>query len=142
MSPSRVAVVSRPGIRYGETAPFGPPSPVYEAVEALFLALGLDQARAGTPDWNPLGDLIEKVPAGGDWIIADELGIDFLGEIPIEPAVREGADRGVPVVYGAPDSESAKAIERIAKNVAARTVGSATASRPKPSRPCPAPSLM
>lgn len=60
MSPSRVAVVSRPGIRYGETAPFGPPSPVYEAVEALFLALGLDQARAGTPDWNPLGDLIEK----------------------------------------------------------------------------------
>ncbi|MFN8616078.1 MAG: Mrp/NBP35 family ATP-binding protein [Dehalococcoidia bacterium] len=57
---------------------------------------------------------------GGAAKAADELGIDFLGEIPIEPAVREGADRGVPVVYGAPDSESAKAIERIAKNVAAR----------------------
>jgi ATP-binding protein involved in chromosome partitioning len=57
---------------------------------------------------------------GGARQAADELGIDFLGEIPIEPAVREGADRGVPVVYGAPDSESARAFDRIARNVAAR----------------------
>jgi ATP-binding protein involved in chromosome partitioning len=57
---------------------------------------------------------------GGAETAADELGIDFLGAIPIEPAVREGADRGVPVVYSAPETESAKAIERIAKNVAAR----------------------
>ena len=58
MSPERVAVVSRPGLRYEERRPFTPPSPVYEAVEAMFRALGLDAARAGTPDWNPLGDLI------------------------------------------------------------------------------------
>ena len=57
---------------------------------------------------------------GGAQKAAEELGIDFLGEIPIEPAVREGADRGVPVVYGAPDTQSAKAIEQIAGNVAAR----------------------
>ena len=57
---------------------------------------------------------------GGARRAADELGIDFLGEIPIEPAVREGADRGVPVVVGAPESASAKAIDRIARNVAAR----------------------
>jgi ATP-binding protein involved in chromosome partitioning len=57
---------------------------------------------------------------GGAERAADELGIDFLGAIPIEPAVREGADRGVPVVYGAPDTQSAIAIEMIAKNVAAR----------------------
>lgn len=57
---------------------------------------------------------------GGAERAADELGIDFLGAIPIEPAVREGADRGIPIVHGAPESESAKAIDRIAKNVAAR----------------------
>lgn len=57
---------------------------------------------------------------GGAAKAAEELGIDFLGEIPIEPAVRDGADRGIPVVYGAPESESAKAIDRIARNVAAR----------------------
>jgi ATP-binding protein involved in chromosome partitioning len=57
---------------------------------------------------------------GGAEKAADQLGIDFLGEIPIEPAVREGADNGIPIVYGAPDSKSAQAIEKIAGNVAAR----------------------
>ncbi len=57
---------------------------------------------------------------GGAQKATEELGIDFLGEIPIEPAVREGADRGIPVAYGHPESESAKAMERIAGNVAAR----------------------
>jgi ATP-binding protein involved in chromosome partitioning len=57
---------------------------------------------------------------GGAEKAADELGIDFLGAIPIEPAVREGADTGVPIVFGHPESESAKAIERIAGGVAAR----------------------
>src|SRR5579883_834883 len=57
---NKVAVVSRPGTRYSLEAPFDPPNPVYEMVEATFRALGLDGARAGTPDWNPLGDLIGK----------------------------------------------------------------------------------
>ena len=57
---------------------------------------------------------------GGAKKAADELGIDFLGEIPIEPAIREGADRGVPVVVNGQDSESAKAFTQIAGSVAAR----------------------
>jgi uncharacterized protein (DUF362 family) len=62
---SRVVVVHRPGLGYAAEAPYGAPSPVYEAVEALFKGLGLDRARAGTPEWNPLGDLI----APGDRVI-------------------------------------------------------------------------
>jgi uncharacterized protein (DUF362 family) len=61
----RVAVVHRPGLAYHPYAPFDPPQPVYEAAEALFRSLGLDRARAGTPEWNPLGDLI----APGDRVI-------------------------------------------------------------------------
>ncbi len=61
----RVVVVHRPGLRYADVAPYGAPSPVYEAVEALFKSLGLDRARAGTPEWNPLGDLI----APGDRVV-------------------------------------------------------------------------
>jgi ATP-binding protein involved in chromosome partitioning len=57
---------------------------------------------------------------GGAQRAADELGIDFLGEVPIEPAVREGADLGVPVVLAAPDSNAARAFDSIARNVAAR----------------------
>jgi uncharacterized protein (DUF362 family) len=56
---SPVVVVSRPGIRYMLEPPFAPPNPVYEMVEATLRGLGLDAARAGTPDWNPLGDLIQ-----------------------------------------------------------------------------------
>ena len=56
---SPVVVVSRPGIRYVLDAPFDPPNPVYEMVEATLRGLGLDAARAGTADWNPLGDLIQ-----------------------------------------------------------------------------------
>ncbi len=56
---SPVVVVSRPGVRYVLEAPFDPPNPVYEMVEAVFRGLGYDAARAGTPEWNPLGALIE-----------------------------------------------------------------------------------
>lgn len=58
-SATRVATISRPGLTYHEQAPFDPPHPVYQAVEDLFRALGLDAARAGSPEWNPLGDVIE-----------------------------------------------------------------------------------
>jgi uncharacterized protein (DUF362 family) len=61
----RVAIVHRPGLRYESVAPFAPPNPVYEAIESLFGGLGLDRGRTGTPEWNPLGDLI----AAGDHVI-------------------------------------------------------------------------
>jgi hypothetical protein len=62
---SPVVVVSRPGTRYAPAAPFDPPNPVYEMVEAAFRGLGWDAARAGTPEWNPLGALI----APGDHVL-------------------------------------------------------------------------
>ena len=46
---SPVVVVSRPGIRYALEAPFDPPNPVYEMVEATLRGLGLDAAHANTP---------------------------------------------------------------------------------------------
>jgi uncharacterized protein (DUF362 family) len=62
---SPVVVVSRPGARYCLEAPFDPPNPVYEMVEAVFRGLGYDRARTGTPAWNPLGELI----APGDRVL-------------------------------------------------------------------------
>ena len=57
---------------------------------------------------------------GGAERAAEQLGIDFLGAVPIEPAVRQGADSGVPIVEGHPESESAKVITSLAGQVAAR----------------------
>jgi len=52
--------------------------------------------------------------------VADELGVDFLGEVPIDPRVAEGGDRGEPVVRYAPDSPVATAFREIAGTVARR----------------------
>ena len=57
---------------------------------------------------------------GGARDAAEELGIDFLGEIPIEPRIREGSDQGVPLVIGEGDSASAEGFRAIAGAVAAR----------------------
>jgi ATP-binding protein involved in chromosome partitioning len=55
---------------------------------------------------------------GGARSAADKMGIRFLGEIPIDLAIREGGDHGVPVVSGAPDSPQAEAFFTVARNVA------------------------
>jgi ATP-binding protein involved in chromosome partitioning len=55
---------------------------------------------------------------GGVRTAADKMGIRFLGEIPIDLAIREGGDRGVPVVSGAPDSPQSQAFLTVARNVA------------------------
>ncbi len=54
---------------------------------------------------------------GGARRLAEELDVPFLGEIPIEEAVREGGDLGKPIVLAAPESTSAKAFYQLAEQV-------------------------
>jgi len=56
---------------------------------------------------------------GGARQAAEKMGIRFLGEIPIDLAIRQGGDEGVPVVAGAPESPQAKAFLDVAGQVAA-----------------------
>jgi ATP-binding protein involved in chromosome partitioning len=51
---------------------------------------------------------------------ATELGLPLLGCVPLEIPVREGGDRGLPIVVGDPNCASAKALVAIAQQVAAR----------------------
>ncbi len=55
---------------------------------------------------------------GGGERVANEIGVDFLGEIPIDPRVVEGGDRGRPIVLHAPDSPPALALRELAGLVA------------------------
>jgi ATP-binding protein involved in chromosome partitioning len=57
---------------------------------------------------------------GGGKMAAEKLGVDFLGAIPIDVALREGSDSGVPLVASDPDSPQSQAITEIAKQIAAR----------------------
>lgn len=54
---------------------------------------------------------------GGARHEAERLGVPFLGEVPLEMAIREGSDAGRPVVAIAPDGPHATAYRAIAEKV-------------------------
>lgn len=54
---------------------------------------------------------------GGARAEADRLGVPFLGEVPLDIAIRETGDGGTPIVMAQPDSEHAKAYRTIAARV-------------------------
>jgi ATP-binding protein involved in chromosome partitioning len=54
---------------------------------------------------------------GGGQKLAQETGVPFLGEIPIDPRVAECGDMGEPIVQKYPDSEIAKAYLHLATTV-------------------------
>ncbi|WP_179221836.1 iron-sulfur cluster carrier protein ApbC [Inquilinus limosus] len=54
---------------------------------------------------------------GGARAEAEKLGCDFLGEIPLDIAIRETSDSGQPIVVSAPDSAHAEAYRGIAARV-------------------------
>ncbi|MEL4897268.1 Mrp/NBP35 family ATP-binding protein [Crocosphaera sp. Alani8] len=58
--------------------------------------------------------------SGGGEKTSKELQVPLLGCIPLEIALREGGDNGVPIVMSAPDSASAQALTEIAQNLAAK----------------------
>ncbi len=68
------------------------------------------------------GEVTEIFKSGGGEKAARELNVQFLGRIPIEPAVAVSGDSGMPVVLSDPDSASAKAFKEISEKIV-RTVG-------------------
>ena len=56
---------------------------------------------------------------GGEWT-AQELQIPLLGCIPLEIALREGGDQGIPIVISDPESASAQSLVKIAEQIAAK----------------------
>ncbi|HEY3448450.1 MAG TPA: Mrp/NBP35 family ATP-binding protein [Myxococcales bacterium] len=55
---------------------------------------------------------------GGGRRASEAMGIPFLGEIPLDLVVRQGGDKGVPIVVGMPDSPQSKAFQDMARNIA------------------------
>ncbi len=53
----------------------------------------------------------------GAQITAGQMGERFLGEIPLHIAIRETADRGIPIVHAHPNSEYALAYKKIAEQL-------------------------
>ena len=66
---------------------------------------------------------------GGGERMASDLGVPFLGRVPIYQPIREGSDQGVPLLIGDPDSPAAHALIEVAERAAAQ-VSIASYSRP------------
>ena len=64
------------------------------------------------------GKRYELFGKGGGQILADELNVPLLAQIPLLNALREGGDDGHPIAAVAPDSEVGKAFFAIAKYIA------------------------
>ena len=58
--------------------------------------------------------------SGGGERTANELQVPLLGCIPLEIALREGGDNGIPIVVAEPESASAKALVKVAEQIAAK----------------------
>jgi ATP-binding protein involved in chromosome partitioning len=58
--------------------------------------------------------------SGGGRQMGEELGIPFLGEVPIDTRVRSGSDEGRPIVDAEPDASAAKAFLDLSSRVAAQ----------------------
>jgi ATP-binding protein involved in chromosome partitioning len=65
----------------------------------------------------------ELFGSGGGQALADEMGVQLLARIPLDPLIREAADEGTPVAEVAPDSEAAASIAALAESVAALRAG-------------------
>ncbi|MFQ5597682.1 MAG: Mrp/NBP35 family ATP-binding protein [Nitrospiria bacterium] len=55
---------------------------------------------------------------GGGRAAAEKLGVSFLGEVPIDPAIRLGGDTGAPIVSAEPESPQAAAFVEISQKLA------------------------
>jgi ATP-binding protein involved in chromosome partitioning len=77
----------------------------------------------------PDGTRQEIFGSGGGKAVADSLSrtigtvVPLLGQVPLDPALREGADSGRPVVLGFPDSPAAVALRGVARALATRSRG-------------------
>jgi ATP-binding protein involved in chromosome partitioning len=63
------------------------------------------------------GKRYELFGAGGGEELATRLGVPLIGQVPLVPELRAGADTGSPIVASDPDSEAARVFARMAETI-------------------------
>lgn len=63
------------------------------------------------------GEMVDVFGSGGGEGLAREMGLPFLGSIPLDPAVRSGGDGGTPIVVSAPESPAGSALSNLAGEI-------------------------
>jgi ATP-binding protein involved in chromosome partitioning len=75
------------------------------------------------------GTSYELFGRGGGALLAADLGVPLLGQIPLVPALREGGDVGLPIITADPTGEAAEAFDSVASEIVSR--GASRVFRPE-----------
>jgi ATP-binding protein involved in chromosome partitioning len=73
--------------------------------------------------------MVDVFGSGGGQAVADALTrmtgatVPVLGQVPIDPRLREGGDQGIPLVLSDPDTPAARQLAAVAGSLASRTRG-------------------
>ena len=78
---------------------------MFERVNVPVLGVVENMSYFIAPDTKKRYDIFGT---GGGERVSKELNVPFLGGIPINPQIREGGDKGIPIVFDIPDSNEAK----------------------------------
>jgi ATP-binding protein involved in chromosome partitioning len=90
---------------------------MYQKLNVPTLGLVENMSHFVCPGCGRESDIFGK---GGGESLATELGVPFLGRIPLYEPIRVGGDTGVPIVVGEPDSPAARAFRAAAERLAAQ----------------------
>jgi len=88
---------------------------MFETVAIPILGIVENMSYFVAPD---TGNRYNIFGEGGGERLANAYNVPFLGAIPLGIEVREGGDKGVPVVVSQPDSAEARAFRKVAEEVA------------------------
>jgi ATP-binding protein involved in chromosome partitioning len=75
------------------------------------------------------GEMVDVFGSGGGHAVADALTrvtgtrVPTLGQVPIDPRLRQGGDDGIPLVLSTPEAPAARQLAAIAETLASRTRG-------------------
>ncbi len=100
---------------------------MFEKVEIPILGIVENMSYYKCP---ACGHTDEIFSHGGGKRLAQEIGAEFFGEIPIDTRIRFGGDAGVPIVHASPDSENADRFMKLATAMALKVAGNVL-SKPK-----------
>lgn len=87
---------------------------MFERVNTRVMGIVENMSGMACPNCNEVVDVFGK---GGGETLAEEMGLPFLGRVPLDPAVVRAGDTGAPTVLSAPDSGAGVALRKVANAV-------------------------
>lgn len=76
----------------------------------------------------PSGEVIDVFGAGGTERTAAQFNLDFLGAVDLNPSIREGGDKGLPIALAGPESKLAAEFYDVARRVVEKAHEAASSS--------------